>query len=431
MPDARAVALIILGRVFDRRLPLDQALSQDSSMGTLSDRDRSFARNLVSTTLRHRGTIDRILEGKLRRPLGDDKSRIRHILRLGVCQLIYLETPAHAVVNTAVQLVPPRDAARFGPLVNAVLRRVAEDGPAVLGSLDTARLDLPDWLWQSWSAYYGEALCAEMAAASLSPAPTDLTFTLRPGEAGLDDWAARLGGTVLPGAGVRLAGSVDPTGLAGFADGAWWVQDVAATLPARLLGPLAGVRVLDLCAAPGGKAAQLAVGGARVTALDRAPGRMQRLRENFQRLGLSAEMVVADAEIWRPEIPFDAVLLDAPCSATGTLRRHPDIGWVKSAEDVTRLAALQRRLIGAAAAMLRPGGRLVYCTCSLQPEEGEWQADAVSDAAPGLVPDPILADEVIGLPEAVTDAGWLRTLPCFWRARGGMDGFFAARFRRV
>jgi 16S rRNA (cytosine967-C5)-methyltransferase len=308
----------------------------------------------------------------------------------------------------------------FAGLVNAVLRKLAADGPAALEGLDAERLDTPPWLWSAWHAAYGDAV-RDIARAHQQAAPLDLT--LRPGAAPPE------GAEVLPTGSVRLPAGTRVAELPGFADGAFWVQDAAAALPARLLGVQNGERVADLCAAPGGKTAQLAAAGAQVVAVERDPRRLARLQDNLARLGLSAETVEADAASWAPEGPgFDAVLLDAPCTATGIIRRHPDIPHLKRAGDVAPMAETQARLLARAAALLRPGGRLVFATCSLQPVEGE--AHLARAAALGLVPDPIRAEELPGLAEALTPQGTLRTRPDMWAARGGIDGFFAARFRR-
>jgi 16S rRNA (cytosine967-C5)-methyltransferase len=245
-----------------------------------------------------------------------------------------------------------------------------------------------------------------------------------------EGWAARLGGRVLPTGGVRLDSAALIEDLPGFAAGQWWVQDAAAALPARLFGRLEGRQVVDLCAAPGGKTAQLAAAGAEVIAVDRAAARLKRVTDNLARLGRSAATIAADATQWRPPGKVEAVLLDAPCSATGTIRRHPDIPWLKSPDDVATLAALQDRLLAAAVEMTAPGGILVYCTCSLQPEEGPQRIAALI-AKGGVERVAVSAAEVGGVPEFVTAEGDLRTLPCHLADEGGIDGFYAARLRRL
>ncbi|MCS6931590.1 MAG: rRNA cytosine-C5-methylase [Acetobacteraceae bacterium] len=404
----RQAALALLSAVLERRRPLEEALD---SLPPADPRDRAAAHRIASAVLRRLGTLDAVLEPFLRR---EPPPVARQALRIGAAELLLLGTPAHAAVASAVGLVPRP----FAGLVNAVLRRLAEAGAGALEGLDSPRLDTPAWLWASWHAAWGPAVRA-IAEAHQRPAPLDLT--LAPGA------APPPGGEALPTGTLRFPPGTRITELPGFAAGGFWAQDAAAALPARLLAPRAGERIADLCAAPGGKTAQLAAAGARVVAVERDPRRAARIGENLARLGLAAEIVVSDVLGWRPEARFDAVLLDAPCSATGTIRRHPDIPHLKRPADVANLAALQSRLIAAAAALVKPGGRLLFATCSLQPEEGEAQAEAARAA--GLLPDPIRPEELPGLPEAVTAAGHLRTRPDMWAERGGMDGFFAARFR--
>jgi 16S rRNA (cytosine967-C5)-methyltransferase len=412
MPDpTRDAAYDLLTAVLDRRRPLEEALD---ALPPIAARDRAAAHRLAAATLRRLGTLDGVLEPFLKRAPPEP---VRHVLRLGAAGLLLLDTPAHAAVATAVALARGRRLHAFAGLVNAVLRRVAEAGQAALADLDGPRLDTPAWLWASWGA---EARA--IALAHQHEAPLDLT--LRPGALPPD------GGEVLPTGSVRFPAGTPVTPLPGFEQGAFWVQDTAAALPARLLAPRPGERIGDLCAAPGGKTAQLAAAGAQVTALDRDPTRMARLADNLRHWRLSAETIAADAAEWRPSAPFDAVLLDAPCSATGTIRRHPDVPRIKRPRDVRALAETQDRLLTAAAAMLRPGGRLIYAVCSLQPEEAAPRI-AAALARGGLRHDPFLPAELPGLPEALTPEGYLRTHPGLWPERGGMDGFFAARLVRV
>ena len=382
--------------------------------GIARSRKRS-TRSTISnraTVPRPTGSLDAVLEPFLRRAPPDP---VRHVLRLGAAQLLLLDTPAHAAVATAVALARGRSLTPFAGLINAVLRRVAAAGKAALDELDGPRLDTPPWLWASWG---NDARI--IAQAHEHEAPLDLS---------LNSGATPPGGDLLPTGSVRFPPGTRVGDLPGFAEGAFWVQDAAAALPARLLNAQSGERVADLCAAPGGKAAQIAASGAAVTALERDPIRMQRLAENLARLRLPADAVLADALTWRPPAPFDAVLLDVPCSATGTIRRHPDVPFLKRPRDIETLVVQQRALIAAAAAMLRPGGRLVYAVCSLQPEEGPGQVAAA--LAAGLRHDPVRPDELSAIPEALTADGCLRTHPGLWPDRGGMDGFFAARFVKL
>jgi len=428
-PGARLAARDLLAAVLDRGQPLDGAIATHGGLAALPARDRAFARLLAATVLRRLGQIDAAVAACLDKPLTPRASGIRHLLRLGAAQLLFLGTPPHAAVDATVDLAAGPRERGYRPLVNAVLRRLAREGADLVAAQDAPRLNTPDWLWASWTAAHGEAAARAIAAAHLVEAPTDLTVG---DPATAERWAAALGAERLPTGSLRRAagaGGAVPD-WPGFGDGAWWVQDAAAALPARLLGAVAGRSVVDIGAAPGGKTAQLAAAGALVTAVDRSAARLERVAENLARLGLAAERVAADAALWRPAAPVDAVLLDAPCTATGTIRRHPDVARLKTPEDVTRLAAAQDRLLAAAASMLRPGGTLVFCTCSLEAAEGPERMAAAP--ALGLVPDPIRPEEIPGLDaEWVTEEGWLRTLPSHWPAAGGLDGFFAARFRRA
>ena len=371
--------------------------------------------------LRRLGEIDVTLKALLKRPIQPGAARVMNALRLGAAQRLFLETPPHAAVDTTVRLLGG-SLAGFKGLANAVLRRVEH----VPDGTDAARVNTPDWLWRSWAAAYGEISAAAIAAAHMTEPPLDISVAGDPG-----GWADKLEATVLPTGSLRRPVGGEPSALPGFAEGGWWIQDAAAALPARLLGPVAGRRVIDLCAAPGGKTAQLAAAGAKVTAIDRSALRLERLAENMARLRLRVDAVAADAAAWRPDAPADAVLLDAPCTATGTIRRHPDIARIKTAEDVAKTAAVQDRLLRGAVEMTAIGGRLVYATCSLQPEEGpERIAALLRDGAP-VRRDAVSATELPGLSDAIQPDGTVRTLPCHWRERGGIDGFFIARLERV
>lgn len=438
---ARRAAFHLLAAVTMRNQAFDEALEKTPALAEIPEaRDRAFARALALTVLRRLGQLDQLIDRYLaREPKGKAQS-VRLVLRLGAAQLVFLGTPAHAAVATSVDLAEAERLDAFKGLVNAILRKIAKEGADVARRQDAARLNTPAWLRESWEGAYGQAAARAIGEAHLSEPPLDLT--LKPGEEA-DAWAERLGGTALEPWTVRLPATGDVRRLEGFADGRWWVQDAAAALPARILdaaaGGLEGKRVLDLCAAPGGKTAQLAAAGAQVTALDRSKPRLVRLSENLERLGLAAEVVTADAEGWRPDAPVDAILLDAPCSATGTLRRHPDIAHLKGRSDVERLAALQRRLLAAALEMLKPGGLLVYATCSLQPEEGEravadlleGRLDAPLDGAGACAMLPIDAAWLGGFGEAKTPSGALRTLPYMRGEAGGCDGFYAALLQKA
>jgi 16S rRNA (cytosine967-C5)-methyltransferase len=422
---ARAVALDLLEQTLERRRPLDEALDASEIALRLSARDRAFALLLALTSLRRLGQIDDVLSRFLTRPLPARRHAVRNLLRLGAAQLLFLDTPPHAAVDSTVSLAGEIAPAAFAAFANAVLRKVAGEGKALVAGQDAAKLNMPSWLWRALVEAHGEATAREIARAHLAEPPLDLTTKAEPAA-----WAERLGGALLPTGTVRLAGRAPIEGLPGYGEGAWWVQDAAAALPARLLGPIAGKRVVEIGAAPGGKSAQLAAAGADLIALDRSPKRLAVLKENLARLRLAASLIEADATRWRPDTPVDAVLIDAPCSATGTVRRHPEAPYIRDLADAERLAETQDALIEAGAAWLKPGGVMVFATCSLLPLEGEARIDAALAKPLGLAREPIAATELGGRAEAVTQRGELRTLPCHLAAAGGMDGFFAARLRR-
>ncbi len=427
-PSSRAIALDLLEAVWQRGRPLDEAIAGHRGLDKLTPRDRAFVRALIGTCLRRQGQIDALIDARMERPLKPSKARVRAILRLGVAQVCFLAVPPHAAVSTTVALALGQGERPFRGLINAVLRRLTESGESLVAVQDAARLNTPDWLWRSWSAAYGEAAARQSAEVQLRDPPLDLS--LRQGE-DPELWALRLDARVLPGGALRLAPGTGEVGrLPGYREGAWWVQDFAAGLPVRLFGALAGKTVLDLCAAPGGKTAQLAAAGAEVIALDLSESRLERLRGNLERLGLSAATLVADAAAWRPPSPVEALLLDAPCTATGTLRRHPDIARLRRPQDVSALTEVQDELLRSAAEMLAPGGTLVYAVCSLQPEEGPERIARLLDEAPGLARVPLQSEELYGLAELVTPEGDLRSLPCHLAELGGMDGFYACRLRR-
>lgn len=423
---ARAVAFELLRAVLRRHQPLDEALQDSRELARLSPRDRAFARHLTATALRRLGQVDDAVGRCLERPLKAKLGAVHDLLRLGAAQLLFLETPDHAAVDATVGLARGIRVEPHKALVNAVLRRLAREKADILAAQDPARLNTPGWLWQAWTARFGEATARAIAEAHLAEPPLDLTAKADP-----DAWAERLGARLLPGGSLRLPpGTGEVTRLPGYREGAWWVQDAGAALPARLLGDIDGRRVLDLCAAPGGKTAQLAAAGAVVLAVDRAPERMRQLAGNLARLSLAAATVAADITDWQPPDAAELILLDAPCTATGTLRRHPDIARLKSPDDVAAMAEMQARLLAAAARMLAPDGTLVYAVCSLQPEEGPQQIDRLLAADPGLARVPVGPEEVGGLAEAITAEGDLQTLPCHWPEAGGLDGFYACRLRR-
>lgn len=433
---ARTLAVHLVAGVLIDEQPLEQVLAACSArpqVAAMEPRDRALARLVAATVLRRQGELEHVLNAFLERPLPADKGRLWPILLTGAAQLVCLGMPAHAVVDLSVEATRrDRGAHRFAKLVNAVLRRVAERGPQMLAVQDGMRLNIPDWLWQRWSAAYGAESARRIAESSLTEAALDVT--VKPGGDGSDAWAQRLGGHLLPTGSIRLAQHGRVEDLPGYADGAWWVQDAAAALVTRTAGEVAGRQVADLCAAPGGKSAALAAAGAHVTAVDVSAPRLGRLRENLARLRLEAEVVEADAATWAPGCAFDVVVLDAPCTATGTIRRHPDILRLKHSEDVVRMAGLQRRMLAHAASLVRPGGLLVYSTCSLEPEEGALQVAAFLADRPEFERMPITPPEIGGEPDWLTPLGEIRTLPFHMHldppGLSGLDGFYVARLRR-
>jgi 16S rRNA (cytosine967-C5)-methyltransferase len=433
---ARRIAADILDGVLHKHRTLDEQLDGAAAhpgLKSLSDRDRALMRRLVATILRRLGTLGHVLSRLLDRGVPTDAPRAQSALLIGAAQILWMDVPDHAAVDLSVRLVQSdRRAAKYAGLVNAVLRRCAREGQPLIDEVKSKNLDVAPWLLARWSAHYGAAVAADIANAIGQDPSFDVTV-----KSDAEQWATRLHGEMLPSGSVRtlLQGSV--TMLPGFTDGQWWVQDAAAALPARLFGDIAGKNIVDLCAAPGGKTAQLVHGGARVTAVDRSPARMARLRDNLIRLSLDAEFVVADGAEWLGQNHgegFDGILIDAPCTSTGTIRRHPDIGWLRQESDIAPLVATQKRLLQRAVAALKPGGMLVYCTCSLEPEEGEFAIADLLKSETTMQRLPIGADEVAGLSEILSPEGDLRTLPCHLPhpdpRLAGLDGFYAARLVR-
>ena len=432
---ARKAAARLLAAVIDARTPLDGLTDNEHGhpqYKALDGRDRALVRAILITALRHRMTIAGLLSKRLEKPLPANATALSHILNVAAAQILFLDVPDSAAVDLAVTHAKsdPRTT-RFSGLVNGVLRSLARAKDTELAPALAATSEAPPWFAEQLTAAYGIDKARAILAAHRHEAPVDFTVKADPAL-----WAERLGGIVLPTGTVRvekLAANV--TELPGFADGAWWVQDAAASLPARLFGDIKGLRVADLCAAPGGKTAQLILGGASVTAVDTSKNRLARLAQNLDRLGLSAELVQTDLLDYRPAELFDAVLLDAPCSSTGTVRRHPDVPWTKTMADVEKLAALQQRLLAHAVSLVKPGGRIVFSNCSLDPIEGEELYRAFLAGTPGATADPIRASEFAGIDPFLTAEGTLRTTPADLvlgtPGTSGLDGFFAARMRRT
>ena len=424
---ARAVAEAVThARPLDERLAADLALRGPG----VDPRDPALARSIATVALRRLGTIRKALAQKLDKGMPKRGGALEWTLVVGAAQILFLDAPDHAAVDLAVRAARAEAASTpFAALTNAVLRGIAREREAILAASDPLDDDAPAWLAARWRATYGEATARAIAAAHCCEPTLDISV-----KSDAPGWAERLGGIVLPTGSVRLDTHEAVADLEGYSEGEWWVQDAAAALPARLLGARAGLRVVDLCAAPGGKSAELAAAGAAVTTVDRSAERLKLLAANFERLRLHSEIVVADALAFEAP-PFDAALLDAPCTATGTIRRHPDVAWTKRPSDLVALVKLQSQLLDKTIALTKPGGLIVYCACSLEPEEGEAQIAAVLRRNPDVRRLPIEAVEIGGLAECLTPAGDLRTLPChLWGddpRRSGLDGFFAARLRKA
>ena len=406
---ARRSAIHLLDQILGEGRLLSECLAA-GALDRLAPEDRARAQRLALETLRGLERADRLLEGHLRRT---PALTVQNALRLGTVELCHGEA-AHGVVNAMVEIIGrSRKHGRLKGLVNAVLRKIAAEGPEAWPKMRVPRL--PDWLREPLIAAWGAEAVKGMEQAHFAGAPLDLTP--KPG-------AAIPMGTELPTGSVRVADAGQVSALPGYAAGDWWVQDAAAALPARILAPRPGERVLDMCAAPGGKTLQLAAAGAEVTALDISEARLARVRENLERTGLSARVVAGDALDHQGQ--YDAILLDAPCSATGTIRRHPDLPFAKDGSEFGGLIALQARMLAHAWTLLKPGGRLVYCTCSLLPDEGEVQIEEALPQHPDMQVDRA-ALLVPGVqPDWLTEEGGLRLRPDYWPDLGGMDGFYIA-----
>lgn len=430
---ARLAAFDLLTDCLENGIALDAAVTRHLSQSRLPARDRAFARALATTAIRRRGDLLAALRALMDRPLPKRAQGAARCLDLGLVQILFFGVADHAAVDTTLRLLDRRGRAGDRPLkglLNAVLRRAAREREDILARLDAdPALNLPGWLRKRWTRTYGAATTAGMASLLRREPPLDLTPRDPADAAAL---AEATGAVKLPSGSLRLDRPVDPAALPGFAEGRFWVQDAAAALPARLLASRlpAGAKVIDLCAAPGGKTLQLAAAGIAVTSLDRSQARLDRLRDNLARTGLAADIIAADALAWQPPVPAAGVLLDAPCSATGTLRRRPDVAWSKSADDIRVLAELQGQLLAAAADMVAPAGTLVYCVCSLEREEGEDRIAAFLEARTDWARAAIAPDELPGLEAAVTADGDLRLLPVHLGHCGGNDGFFVARLVR-
>lgn len=412
--DARQVAFLVVCQILEWPfVPLETAL-QNALPEDIEQRDRAAAYRLVVCFLRQKGTLTALIEPFLKR---SPPERVLWIIMLGATQILFLDTPPHAAIHTTVELARQNDFPKFTGLVNAILRRLSEKGQTLLSELDQARLNIPVWLWQEWSDAKFEP--RQLAQVLNEEPPLDIHLK--------SNAIIPEGGEKLIDGHWRYVKGTKVENLEGYQEGHFWVQDFSSSLPALLLKVQEGEKIADLCAAPGGKTAQLIQAGGKVVAIEKKAKRLERLRENLKRLQMEAELVLGDAADLSYQEEFDAILLDAPCSATGIFRRHPDVLHLKAEKEIKTLIPIQRKLIQAALTYLKQGGRLIYSVCSLQRIEAEEQAAFIM-SLPGVKPMPFQPDEIPFLPQALTPEGWVRTLPFMWAERGGMDGFFIARF---
>lgn len=414
-------------RVFSQNRTLENALETLPGYKDMDPRDRAFARYILATSFRRLGQTHSVLSSFLNKPLEETAPYARALLITGATQILWMDIPPHAVVSSAVKLAEKRPETRkLKGMINAVLRNIDREGRQK-AKLLPPQDNLPEWLRSSWRKNFGPAAMNRMVMAGLESPPLDLTVK---DPSTREEWAEKLGAKILPTGTLRLDKIGDVTSLSGYDDGAWWAQDAAAAIPATLLQLEPGSSVIDMCAAPGGKTLQLAAAGYDVQAVDSSEPRLKRVRENLKRVGLDAQIHAGDGRKWKPAAQVDGVLLDAPCSATGTYRRHPESNWIKAADDPRKFGKIQRELARAVAKMIKPGGRLVVCTCSLQVEEGEWLSKDIEKNIKTLELDPIRPDELPGLENALTKRGEVRLTPALWMDAGSMDGFFIARFRK-
>ena len=416
----------ILFEITSKKRTFDDVLKSHKGFKNLNTRDRAFAYNLVATTLRRLGQIDAIINERLERGLPRSADAARNALRLGLCQILFLDIQTHAAVNTSVEIAGRRGPQKFKAVVNGILRRVTREGAETIAKCHPEEQNVPDWMRRSWKKTFGIEMSQKITKTNLSNPPIDLTVTDDP-----DQWASKLDGIRIGKVTVRLAGSVQIESVEGFKEGKWWVQDAAAALSAQILTTRApGERVCDLCAAPGGKTIQLLSAGLNVTAVDKSEDRLHLLQSNLTRLKLNAHVIKKNILNWDPPKLFDAVLLDAPCCATGTIRRHPDIPHLKSSKDVPKLVKLQEKLIDCAIKFMVPGGILVYSVCSLEAEEGIDQVSKVLSRNSSIEIDPIRVNEIQDFEKCLTEMGCVQTTPAHLSEIGGVDGFFIARFRK-
>jgi len=427
---SRACALKILEQVLGQKKMLDSVLEREKSFLDLPQRDRAFVRMLVATVLRRRGQLDDLIARALNKGESPRPENLRWVLYIGITQILFMDVANHAAVDTAVTLTGDLGMEGKKGFINAILRRMTGEGRAWIAKQDEAALNIPEWLYTQWINNYGAVRAKEIALASLMEAALD--FTVKNPDT-REDWSRKLATRQLPTGSLRRPAGGNVTDLEGFDDGAWWVQDASSAMPVKLFGDVAGKTVLDLCAAPGGKTAQLAAMGANVIALDRSAGRMATLTDNIKRLGLTdkVQTIIEDGSVWNPREKFSHILLDAPCSATGTIRRHPDLLALKTEKDQEGLMSIQERLLANAANMLESGGTMIYCTCSLQKAEGELQIERFLKSHENFRRTPMRKEEFGGMDGFVNSEGDIRILPHYLENDGGMDGFFISRLQKT
>ena len=418
---ARSLALDILDDVFGQGRTIDESMEMRAYEQGISLIDKAFAYRLASEVTRRKGVIDALLVTFLTKPLKPSQQRVYHALMLGVVQLCVLDTPAHAAVHETVQVIADSSFAPLKGLVNAILQSILRKAPECKQQIKDVKNALPVWIAERWQTHYGTAFCNDVSQMLMQKPPLDIAV-----KSDVAAWAEKLEGVVLEGNIIRIAREVKVEELPGYKDGAWWVQDVGATLAGVALGDVSGKHVVDLCAAPGGKTAQLLARGAKVAAVDSSIKRMERFKSNMSRLGYSPEVLVADIRKWTPPAKYDAVLLDAPCSATGTLRKHPEVLWIRQKADVAKMAVLQRECLHAVLVWLPAGVPLVYTVCSLEPEEGELLVTDVLTYHKGVSIEPLKLEGSAFAGAAQPD-GSVRLLPTHFAAQGGNDGFYVAR----
>ncbi len=426
----RKVALDMLSNVLDRKVSLDIVLDSHEGFADLDVKDRAFTRMLLTTTLRRLGQIDDLIIFAQDRPNDLKTPVIRNILRLGVAQIFFMAVPDYASVDSSVLLAQDNGMTRQKGFVNALLRKLVRKGHDRLEKQDAGRLNTPSWLLEIWIKDYGLKVAAQIAHANLSEAALDISIK---DKSKVEYWQDRLNATKLRISSLRRESGGNIRNLEGFDEGEWWVQDASAAIPATLFGDIKGQKVIDMCAAPGGKTLQLASMGAQVIAIDRSAKRLKRLQENLERTSLQefVNIDISDASLCKPSEMVKYILLDAPCSATGTIRRHPDISYLKSLKDISGLVSIQKRLLDHAAEIIDVNGIIIYCTCSLQKDEGEHQIENFLDNNKNFIRLPIKAVEIGDYAYMVNDDGDIRIFPYHLSDLGGMDGFFISRLKRI